>query len=251
MEKEIKKTTIRKNKNADVSTKSGKKYSYQYVDISQIHEYLEQIKAKYVQQIKRIEGDDYVMTKRCFGDKWEEEWLQGCRVVQAVLFGNDNPAQEQGSALTYARRYSLLMAFGLATEDNDAKEINVRSEPEITTKEDAEKYIVNFGTKHKGKTLKEILEKDPSYLQYIQEKTKNLELKKAIKLLGTCSKEEQELILIYMEEMHKLEFDTDTEHEELLKYFNIKSDTEMTLDQLKEAVQILKKKLDKVKKGVF
>ena len=105
-----------KNQKADVG-----KYSYQYVDIAQIHEYLESIKATYIQQIKRIDNDDYIMTKRCFDGTWEEEWLQGCKVVDATLIGVKNPAQEQGSALTYARRYSLLMAFGLTTEDNDAQ----------------------------------------------------------------------------------------------------------------------------------
>ena len=98
---------VKKNQKADVPTKSGKNYSYQYVDIAQIHEYLDSINSKYIQQIKRIENDDYVMTKRCFDDKWEEDWLQGCKVVDATLYGNDNPAQKQGSALTYARRYSL------------------------------------------------------------------------------------------------------------------------------------------------
>ena len=64
------------------------------------------------------------MTKRFVDGKWEDEWLQGSRVVQATLVGNNNPAQEQGSALTYARRYSLLMAFGLATEDDDAQSLS-------------------------------------------------------------------------------------------------------------------------------
>lgn len=117
-------TTIKKNQKADIPTKNGKSYSYQYVDIAQIHEYLEQNKMKYIQTIKRIDNDDYVMTKRYLDGKWEEEWLQGSRVVQAILMGNNNPAQEQGSALTYARRYSLLMAFGLATEDDDANSLN-------------------------------------------------------------------------------------------------------------------------------
>lgn len=112
--------TVKKNQTAKV----GDKYSYKYVDIAQIHEYLESINAKYIQQVKRIEGDDYIITKRCFNDKWEEEWLQGCKIVDATLVGVKNPAQEQGSALTYARRYSLLMAFGLATEDDDANSLS-------------------------------------------------------------------------------------------------------------------------------
>lgn len=101
-------------------------YGYKYTDLAQIHEYLEQNNMKYIQKIERMENDDYIFTKRFIEGKWEEEWLQGCRIVQAVLQGQgkNNPAQEQGSALTYARRYSLLMAFGLATEDDDAQSLN-------------------------------------------------------------------------------------------------------------------------------
>lgn len=183
MEEQNTKTTVAKNK---------KGYGYKYTDLAQIHEYLESIKAKYIQITKRIENDDYVMTKRCFNDKWEEEWLQGCKVVDAVLSGVKNPAQEQGSALTYARRYSLLMAFGLATEDDDAQSL--------------------------GKTK---------------------------------TKEEQELMFIYLDKMKKLERETDTSHENILEYFKIDSDTKMNLKQLKEAIAILETKKKKSEKEVF
>lgn len=143
MEKEIVKTTVAKNKTAKVETKSGKSYSYRYVDIAQIHDYLESINAKYIQEIKRIDGDDYIMTKRCFDNKWEEEWLQGSKVVDATLFGTDNPAQKQGSALTYARRYSLLMAFGLATEDDDAQSLTQKKD-----KVDYRQQLINYCNKY-------------------------------------------------------------------------------------------------------
>lgn len=126
MEDKSVKTTVSKNKNG---------YGYKYTDLAQIHEYLESINARYIQQVKRIENDDYVMTKRCFNDVWEDEWLQGAKIVDAVLNGIKNPAQEQGSALTYARRYSLLMAFGLATEDDDAQSLGKQktNEPQKQT----------------------------------------------------------------------------------------------------------------------
>lgn len=148
-------TTLTKNQKADIPTKNGGKYSYQYVDIAQIHEYLEQNNMKYIQQIKRIENDDYVMTLRYVNGEWEKEWLQGARVVQATLMGNNNPAQEQGSALTYARRYSLLMAFGLATEDDDANSLNKNSkqEPKATQKQ-IDILLENYEDENLDKLLK-------------------------------------------------------------------------------------------------
>lgn len=103
-----------------VLTKNKRGYGYCYTDLAQIHEYLETNNMKYYQYIERIDNEDYVMTVKIIDGK-EQQALRGCRVVNATLSGKSNPAQEQGSALTYARRYSLLMAFGLATDDDDAE----------------------------------------------------------------------------------------------------------------------------------
>ena len=118
-------TNLRKNKNG---------YGYKYTDLAEIHNYLEENNARYIQKVERLDGDDYIFTKRIINDIEDSEWLQGCRVVQATLSGKSNPAQEQGSALTYARRYSLLMAFGLATEDDDAQSLT-RTKKEVPTEE--------------------------------------------------------------------------------------------------------------------
>ena len=121
-------TNLKKNKNG---------YGYKYTDLAEIHNYLESVNSRYRQKVERIDGDDYIFTKRIINDVEEDEWLQGCRVVQATLSGKSNPAQEQGSALTYARRYSLLMAFGLATEDDDAESLTKKKkDEEITNKKE-------------------------------------------------------------------------------------------------------------------
>ena len=139
---------------------------------------------KYYQEIETdaTNGADYIMTYRFIDGKWEEKPKRGCKVVDATLQGIKNPAQEQGSALTYARRYSLLMAFGLATEDDDAQSLS-RPKEEIKTRTiiSAKKAInILFKCKahlpsfdsytvglHKGKTLKEIAEKEKAYANWL------------------------------------------------------------------------------------
>ena len=152
---------------AETNLKKNKEgYGYKYTELAEIHNYLEQNNMKYYQYIQRIDTDDYIMTKRFIEGEWEKEAIQGCRVVQATLSGIKNPAQEQGSALTYARRYSLLMAFGLATEDDDGAGLTKPKKEEITTKEQAENYKINFG-KHSGKTIKEIVATEKDYANWL------------------------------------------------------------------------------------
>ena len=97
-----------------ILNKNSEGYGYKYTDIAEIHKYLEENGMKYYQEIQtsEINGFDYIMTYRFINGEWEEKPKRGCKVVDATLQGIKNPAQEQGSALTYARRYSLLMAFG-------------------------------------------------------------------------------------------------------------------------------------------
>lgn len=109
--------TVSKNKSAGLG-----KYSYKYADIAQIHEYLESINASYYQFNNVVEGKQFVFTVRIINGE-EKPPLMGAEIIQTKMSGANNPAQEYGSALTYARRYSLLMAFGLATEDDDAQSL--------------------------------------------------------------------------------------------------------------------------------
>lgn len=163
------KTTVKKNMTAKV----GEKYSYKYVDIAQIHSYLEEIGARYYQYIDRLDGDDYIMTVKVIDGK-ESAPLRGCRVVDATLMGVNNPAQQQGSALTYARRYSLLMAFGLATEDDDAQSLSTPKEE----KRASYKQIQMLQKYYTGDNWQKLL--DANNIQNIEDMT----MSKASELIG-------------------------------------------------------------------
>ena len=173
---EEKETVLKKNKEG---------YGYKYTELSEIHNYLEKNGMKYYQEIETnsINGQDYILTYRYIDGKWEEKPKRGCKIVDATLSGIKNPAQEQGSALTYARRYSLLMAFGLATEDDDGASLTRPQKEEITTKEQAEQYKIKFG-KHAGKTIKEIIENEKDYANWLynNEKTDPI-IKKCLNLM--------------------------------------------------------------------
>lgn len=151
---------------AETNLKKNKEgYGYKYTDLAEIHKYLEENNMRYYQYVEPIDGKDYIMTVPIINGE-EQKPRRGVQIVDAVLNGIKNPAQEQGSATTYARRYSLLMAFGLATEDDDGASLTKPKENEITTKEQAEQYKLNFG-KCKGMTIKEIVEKEKDYANWL------------------------------------------------------------------------------------
>lgn len=149
--------SVKKNKTADIG-----KYTYKYVDIAQIHAYLESLGVSYYQFIDRLDGDDYIMTVKIIDGK-ESEPIRGARVVDATLVGTNNPAQQQGSAITYARRYSLLMAFGLATEDDDAQSLSTPKEEKMASP----KQIAYIQKLADFETLDELMKEYGSQLENI------------------------------------------------------------------------------------
>lgn len=121
--------TVLKNKTAKVQTKKGYDYSYGYVDLAGIDKYLEEHKLAYDQEIEIVKNEvtgeivgQYIRTQRykVKEDGSLEEWGTPKRGLPYNPSGSLN-IQEVGSYTTYVRRYSLALAFGLATEDDDGK----------------------------------------------------------------------------------------------------------------------------------
>lgn len=91
---------------------ASKGYGYTYSNLADLAKAGIEIPAMKTQ---KIDGEEYVFAK--VGD----EWLQGAKVVEMEMKGM-NPAQAYGSALTYARRYTVQLVFGIACDDDDAVE---------------------------------------------------------------------------------------------------------------------------------
>lgn len=114
------KTVLKKDKTVNVKTKTGVQYSFKFTTLAQIHEYLEATEQKYYAYIDACEsGDgkyagDYMIIQKLDkdGNKLGEP------ITGAKIKWSDD-VREYGGNLTSARRYSLLMAYGLACEDDD------------------------------------------------------------------------------------------------------------------------------------
>lgn len=227
--------TITKNRTAKIPTKSGKEYSYTYTDLASINKWLDENGLDYYQEIEtnQANGKDYIMTYRYINGEWEDKPKRGCQVVDSILTGNSNPVQQYGSSLTYCRRYSLCLAFGLAMEDDDGASLSEM------TKEQAEKYIINFG-KHKGKLLIDLIKEENPYIDWLLNNSNNQEVLKAIELLtGRTPKTEEEwdermpLTLKLVNVINEKGLDVD----KICEYYKVKTTNELSEEQIKEIIE--------------
>ena len=221
------KNTIKKNKEG---------YGYTYTDITAINNYCMENGITYYQEVEtcEINGKDYIITY--LTENEETKRYRGCEIVQATLQGIKNPVQEYGSSLTYCRRYSLLMALGLATEDNDAQDLTIST---INTKEDALKMTINFG-KYKGKTLNDIQD-DESYLEWLFANSKDENMVKAVSLITgweTKTDDQMKEAVKLLTTIKDLMSAKNIFSEELIEIFGKKSN-EMTNEELKEVIKWL------------
>ena len=211
-------------------------YGYKYTELADINKYCEDNAIRYYQEVEtsEINQKDYIITYLVKDNETSKH--RGCQIVEAVLSGIKNPVQEYGSSLTYCRRYSLLMALGLATEDDDGASLT--QEP---TKEEAMEYVIDFG-KHKGKKLTEV---PKEYLEWMLGNAKNERIKKLIELatgITIPSEEVQEERINFISEIQNLSIEKDIDLEEVLEKFKIDSLSDMSIEQMKKCIVAMQKK---------
>lgn len=89
-------------------------YNYKYASLADIAKQGFKIPKMKIQTHTANEFmTDYVY----YYDEDLKEWIQGARVVIPEM-KSGNKAQMYGAAVTYARRFTTLMALGLATDDD-------------------------------------------------------------------------------------------------------------------------------------
>lgn len=217
-------------------------YGYKYTELADINKYCEENGIRYYQEVEtsEINQRDYIVTYIVKDDQVEKH--RGCQIVQATLQGIKNPVQEYGSSLTYCRRYSLLMALGLATEDDDAQSLSEKKEP---TQEEADNYKLQFG-KFKGKTLKEVDQEKPDYIDWMLGNAKDEYMIKLISLATgrkILSEEEQKEKMEKMTELQNLLDRVGIDREDFYADCGVKSSKDFTVEELKSHIEELKKEV--------
>ena len=140
-----------------------------------------------------------------------------------------------------------MAGFGIDVSVASAEEVaNAMANQEVT-QEEADTYKLTFG-KHKGKTLKEIYGEAPDYIQWMLNNSNDERMIKLIELATgekIPTEEESRQRIETINQINNLILDTDTDYEELYKYFKVNSLNELTILQLEECKKILDKKLKK------
>lgn len=110
-------TEVRKGKQAKIETKGGGSYGYRYADLGDTLQTVRPVLARHglaVLQHTHTDSGDSVLISTTILHR-SGEWLR----FDPLALPAGRTAQETGSAITYGRRYTLLAALGLATEDDD------------------------------------------------------------------------------------------------------------------------------------
>lgn len=140
-----------------------------------------------------------------------------------------------------------MAGFGIDVSVASAEEVQNAIENQKITQKEADNYVVNFGKKHNGKTLKQIYKEDKNYIEWLIANTKDERFLQLIQLatgIEIPTEEESKQRIELMSKLNNLVEETECDYEALKKHYKVKSNNEMTIAQLQEAVSTLERRLE-------
>lgn len=127
--------------------KDKKAYNYKYVELSQILDKVEPILYKHKISLTQEINDDTISTIITDIDTGVGRVLSKISIKDNMFVGKNN-LQELGIAITYIRRYQLLVAFNIVgDEDTDAQELTKK--PNNTNS----KYVLDTSLKRTASNI--------------------------------------------------------------------------------------------------
>lgn len=139
-----------------------------------------------------------------------------------------------------------MAGFGIDVSVASAEEIQNAMANQEVTQEEADSYKITFG-KYKGKLLKDIDEIDSGYIDWMMSNSSDERMIKIIEMATgrqVPTEEESKQRIALMNELNNLIEETDCDYEALKRHYKVKSNNEMTVAQLQEAVNTLKKRVE-------
>lgn len=147
-------------------------------------------------------------------------------------------SQITGASSSYARKYALNGLF-LIDDVKDSDTTNTEIE---VTEEYAKNYVFEFG-KHKGRKLIDLVQEEDSYIDWLlKNESTSPDLIKSIEIL--TGRKPIPINLDLSMEFQRLLVDSGQDLDKLLEHYKVKKVDELNQEQLKEAIEIMKKKME-------
>jgi len=112
---ENKKVFLAIQKEMQKVTKNAKGYNYKYADLPKVWESIEKV----------LDRNEVAVTSSISDDKVRTDIIKDGEIVAtseiALSYAKNSTPQEIGSAITYFRRYNLMLLFNIIVEDDDAQ----------------------------------------------------------------------------------------------------------------------------------
>jgi hypothetical protein len=139
-----------------------------------------------------------------------------------------------------------IAGFGIDVSVASAEEVQNAIQNQQVTQEEADNYKLTFG-KFKGMTLKEVEKEKPDYIDWLFSNSNDERMLKIIELAlnkKIPNEEESKEILTKLQELNELLNKYSVDREALYKHYKVKSNSQMNLEQLNDAIKVIKEKYE-------